>query len=82
MFSRKDEETISGLCFVLDDDAVFDEWLRRLLSEIRYKKGIFKKVLNRCPGHADAFVHRRSTNDSVFCEAAAKNALRKMGLKL
>jgi hypothetical protein len=77
-----DEETISGLCFVLDDDAVFDEWLRRLLSEIRYKKGIFKKVLNRCPGHADAFVHRRSTNDSVFCEAAAKNALRKMGLKL
>lgn len=77
-----EEETISGLSFVLNDDADFDEWLRKLLSEIRYKKGIFKKILNRCPGRADAFVHRRSTNDSVFCEAAAKNALRKMGLKL
>lgn len=77
-----EEETISGLCFVLKDDEYFDKWLRRLLSEIRYKKGIFKRILNICPGNADAFVHRRSTNDSVFCEAAAKNALRKMGMKL
>lgn len=77
-----EEETISGLCFVLNDDEKFDEWLRKLLSEIRYKKGIFKKLLSRCPGHAETFVHRRAKSDSVFCESAAKNALKKMGLKL
>ncbi|MGE4532372.1 hypothetical protein [Halomonas sp.] len=77
-----EEEPISGLCFVLDDDAGFEQWLNKLLSEIRYKKGIFKKVLGRCPGHAEIFAHRKSKDDTVFCESAAKNAIRKMGLKL
>lgn len=77
-----EEETMSGLCFVLNEDEKFDIWLRKLLSEIRYKKGIFKKIISRCPGHAETFVHRKSKSDSIFCESAAKNALKKMGLKL
>lgn len=80
--NKVEEEAISGLCFTLDNDADFDECLRKKLSEIRYKKGIFKKILNICPGIADTFSHRKSAKDSVFCEAAAKNALRKMGLHL
>ncbi|WP_311945599.1 hypothetical protein [Halomonas piscis] len=73
-----EEEPISGLCFILNDDADFESWLRDLLSEIRYKKGIFKRILGNCPGHAETFAHRKSKDDTVFCESAAKNALNKM----
>lgn len=77
-----EEESISGLCFCLDDDASFEQWIRKLLSEIRYKKGIFKKILGRCPGIAKTFSHRTSKSDAVLCESVAKNALRKMGLEV
>lgn len=77
-----EEESISGLCFSLDNDADFESWLHDLLSEIRYKKGIFKKILGRCPGRAETFAHRKSKDDIVFYESAAKNAIRKMELKL
>lgn len=77
-----EEEHISGLCFMLDDDENFDKWLRKLLSEIRYKKGVFKKILGMCPGLAKTFSHRRSKSDTMFCESVAKNAIRKMGVEV
>lgn len=76
------EESMSGLCFHLDSEADLEEWLRILLSRIRYTEGVFKGLVGSCPGDADTFVHSKSKNDTVPCEAATRNALRKMGVKL
>ncbi|RRQ23198.1 hypothetical protein D5687_08730 [Guyparkeria sp. SCN-R1] len=76
------EESMSGLCFHLDSETDLEEWLRILLSRIRYSEGVFKGLVGSCPGDADTFAHSKSKNDTVPCEAAARNALRKMGVKL
>ena len=76
------EESMSGLCFHLDSETDLKEWLRILLSRIRYTEGVFKGLVGSCPGDADTFAHSKSKNDTVPCEAAARNALRKMGVKL
>ena len=73
---------MSGLCFVLDQGAILEPWLRHLLSKIRYKVGVFKKVVLGCPGFAEPFSHRGAEAEQVACEAAARNALKKCGIKL
>lgn len=76
------EDSMSGLCFTLDNNAEFEGWLRKLLSDIRYKQGVFKKIVGECPGRAETFMHRNSKDNAVLFESTAKNALKKMGVEL
>ncbi len=79
---EQNEESMSGLCFFLDGEASLERWIRTLLSTVRYTKGVFKELVGSCPGHAEIFAHSKSKDDLVPCEAAARNALRKLGVKL
>jgi len=78
---------MSGLCFSVRKRSEFEDVLARLLSDVRYKgddrKGKEKKdVIAGYPEDVEWFSHKKSKNKKVVQEAAAKNALRKMGLTL
>ena len=74
------EESYQGLVFLLDDQSIFLDWLRHLLSEIRIVKGVVRKLVNHCPGKASAFKHSTASSDQTPCESALLNALGKMGI--
>ncbi len=74
------EESYQGLVFVLDNQNNFQDWLRHLLSEIRFVKGVVQKLTGHCPGKASAFKHSTATSDAMTCESAVLNALGKMGI--
>lgn len=74
------EEAFRGLVFVLNDQKQVEEWLKRLLSRVRYVKGIVQKLESLCPGKAISYCHRPAQNERVPCEAALKNALSKIGI--
>jgi len=81
------EISMSGLCFSVRKRSEFEDVLARLLSDVRYKgddrKGKEKKdVIAGYPEDVEWFSHKKSKNKKVVQEAAAKNALRKMGLTL
>lgn len=78
---KDSEESFKGLVFVLDDQADIDVWLRDLLSQMRYVRGIVKNLVGMCPGMADVFNHAPASDEQVPCEAALLNALGKMGIK-
>lgn len=79
---RKGEQSLTGLAFVLDDEADFGSWLRQLLSDVRGVRGVFRRLVGKCPGTAYAFNHAPAGSERVPCEAALLNALNKMGLSL
>lgn len=74
------EESYKGLVFVLDDQSEFEPWLKLLLLEIRFVKGIVQRLVRKCPGKAAAFKHASAGNEQVPCESAVLNALKKVGL--
>lgn len=78
------EEPFKGLVFMLHDQSQFEQWLRIVLSQVRYAKGIVQKLANSgdCPGKAAAFNHSTKKADEKLCEAAVKNALKKVGVKI
>lgn len=74
------EESYQGLVFLLDDQSMFLDWLRHLLSEIRLVKGVVRKLVSHCPGKASAFKHSTASSDQMPCESALLNALGKMDI--
>lgn len=74
------EEQFKGLAFVLNDKSSFDEWMRQLRSDIRYVKGIVRRLVGTCPGNAVAFNHAPASDEQVPYEAAVMNALGKIGV--
>lgn len=74
------EEQLTGCIFTLDDNEKIESWLRILLSEIRYKKGMFKKVINQCPGSAHFYKHTYPKTPSTPGESFVKNAFSKVGV--
>ena len=76
------EEKFSGLVFRLNPGADLDEWLWDLLTALRETKGVFAGLIKGCPGEAHVFNHSPNRPGQVPCEAAARNALSKMGIKL
>jgi len=76
------EESFKGMVFVLKNENQFSPWLKRVLSRIRYVRGVVQKLTGDCPGTAHAFKHAPSADEHVPCEAAIKNALRKVGVNL
>lgn len=81
--TREDsEQTFKGLVFILDDPRNFNAWLGQLLNRVRYVKGIVVRIVGECPGAAATFKHTPTKGEQVPCEAAIKNALRKVGLAI
>lgn len=78
--SKEKEEPFKGLVFILDQDQSLKQWLTELLSEIREKVGIVKRLTGKCPGIADTFKHSSSGSDEIACQAAVVNALGKVGI--
>ena len=74
------EESFKGLVFILDQAQSLEKWLTELLSEIRNKVGVVKKLTGKCPGIADTFKHSTSGSDEITCQAAVVNALGKVGI--
>lgn len=80
---RKDsEESFQGFIIKFKDASEFLPWLRRFLSDLRYVRGIVKKLVPLSQGDADTFTHKPSANEEIPCEAAVLNALSKIGIKL
>jgi hypothetical protein len=76
------EESYKGLVFILNKQEELDAWIKTFISRIRYECGIVQKLVKECPGKAAVFKHVPSRDEEVVCEAAVKNALRKMGIEL
>jgi hypothetical protein len=76
------EESFKGMVFVLEHENQLSQWLKRVLSQIRYVRGVVQKLTGDCPGTAHAFKHAPSADEQVPCEAAIKNALRKVGVNV
>lgn len=76
------EESFQGLVFKLDDQSSLNRWLSFVLSEARTVRGVLKRLIASCPGRSATFRHATASGDQVPCEAAAYNALRKMGIIL
>lgn len=74
------EESYQGFVIALGNSAQVDRWLRRFLSDVRYIRGIVRKLVSLSPGRADAFSHSSAGHEEVPCEAAVLNALRKIGI--
>ena len=79
---KKDTESFSGIVFSIETKNDFTLWLMQLLSKIRFTQGVAKKLIKTCPGPAATFKHVPSSNETVPCENAAINALRKMGVTI
>ncbi len=76
------EQPLRGLVFELNHQDQLEEWLKKLISDIRHVKGIVKYLEDKCPGTAKAFNHSPANNEQVACEAAVRNAFEKMGITL
>jgi hypothetical protein len=79
---QKKEETFKGMVFTLDQQDNFKRWLHTLLSEVRYKKGILYKLTGICPGIADTYKHNTARDETMPCEAAVRNAMKKVDVIL
>lgn len=76
-------EAFSGLVFMLDNHAQFERRLKKLLSEIRLDRGVFKKFTEIRNGRAATFKHVFDKDEKVAPgTAAVTNALRKMGIRI
>lgn len=76
------EQSFRGLIFMLDDPRDFEEWLGQLLNRVRYVRGIVARLVGECPGAAATFKHTPAKDEQVPCEAAIRNALSKVGVKI
>lgn len=76
------EESFCGLAFILPPSIKLEQWLPQVLSATRLVKGVVKELVESCPSKATAFMHSKAKGEQVPCEAAALNALRKMGVAI
>jgi hypothetical protein len=77
------EESYKGFIVIIKDSGNFLRWLKRFLSDVRYKRGIVDNLVTRYgPGKFDAFAHSQAGGDQVRNEAAVLNALKKMDIIL
>ncbi len=76
------EKGMSGFCFSVKKKKEFEGVLTRFLFDVRFKDSVEGDILTEYPENVEWFMHKRSRNEMVVQEAAAKNALRKMGLTL
>ncbi|MBC3877394.1 hypothetical protein H8K38_06215 [Undibacterium sp. FT79W] len=75
------EESFQGLIFRLTHENQLIPWLREILSRIRHENGVFKRLTGSCPGIADSFSHRLSSNlasDCLPCEPIVLGAIAKL----
>ncbi|GAB6059280.1 hypothetical protein [Desulfonatronum parangueonense] len=76
------KESYKGLVFTLNDQQKLVEWLHTLLADLREVKGVVRRLTRKCPGVAYTFKHKPAKNETVACEAAVRNALKKLGVNL
>ncbi len=74
------EESFKGLVFILNSQDKFYNWIKTVLSQVRYVKGVVHNLTKHCPGKADSFKHVPSSSDEVPCSSALKNAFNKIGI--
>lgn len=73
------EENFRGLIFRLNNPDDLHDWLRSLLSDIRFEKGIVSRLTHACPGVAATFSHKiNSKKDNYLFESTLNNALEKL----
>ncbi|WP_415258485.1 hypothetical protein [Thauera phenylacetica] len=76
------EESFKGLVFRVDGQERLVPWLRTLMNETRRVKGVVARLTGLCAGLADSFKHAPSKDQQRPCEAAVRNALRKVGVEI
>ncbi len=76
------EESFKGLVFTLNHQSDYYSWLKIVLSQVRYMKGVVHMLTKSCPGKADSFKHVPSSTDEVPCWSALKNSIHKTGVKI
>ena len=76
------EESYCGLVFPLGDSDDLRALLEPLLVNLPSVQGVFKVVLGICPPGAQIFRHSHAPTQSAPCEAAVRNALKKMDISL
>jgi len=72
------EEAFRGMVFKLKDHDKQEEWIECLIRT----EGILAGIFPLCPGMAELYKHNTAQTEKIPCEAALRNALRKMGIKL
>lgn len=71
-----------GLVIDVEDETQFAPWLVKLMSNLRYKSGVFAELLVDAPGKVDVFNHRSSAIEQFRHESALRHALKKIGVML
>jgi len=79
---EKKEESFTGMVFTITKNDDLFSWISSILNNIRYAKGVFYKLTKDCPGFADTFKHNHASDEAVPCEAAVRNAMRKVDVHL
>ncbi|MFC5301991.1 hypothetical protein [Azospira restricta] len=77
---KEGEEAYRGVMAVIEDSKIFEQWLRRFMSDVRYIRGIVSKLIPHCPGLADTFTHPKTRGEYILGEAALLQALEKAGI--
>lgn len=80
--TKEGEEPYRGFVTAFEEGVAFDRWLKRFLSDVRYVRGIVKKLTAYCPARAHTFKHPKARGEYVLGEPALLNALDKMGITL
>jgi len=78
----EEKEAYQGLIFKLNDQKDFLGYLRKLLAQIRYVKGIVQRLNVKCPGVVYTYKHSSSRSESVPHETSVRNAFSKVGVKI
>ena len=76
------EEQITGLVFPFENPNELGSLLYPILSVLPAANGVFAKIPQSCPSGSKVFRHSNARNQWFACEAATRNALAKMGIRL
>ena len=76
------EESFRGMVFELKNDKDLETWVVELMDKSRGTKGVLVGIAPLCPGVAELYKHNTAQTEKNPCEAAVRNAFRKMGIKL
>lgn len=76
------EESFRGMVFKLKSDNSLGKWIECLMDKSRRTEGVLAGIFPLCPGMAELYKHKTAQTEEIPCEAALRNALRKMGIKL
>lgn len=76
------EESFRGMVFKLKNGNDLETWVVELMAKSRGTKGVLVGIAPECPGMAELYKHNSAQTEKIPCEAAVRNALKKMGVKL